>query len=313
MKKLVLLILTYFLSHRSDAWASEQLSDILLSSNKLSATLTKFDVKNSDARTIAKYTATSLHSLSTKKLMNEKELKFILSSSKNFKQDFKIKNELKTLIEKKAADITKDELMAAINNIIYLSHRYSEKNIINYSDCTNESDSIYGLKYSVVEIKNTRILKMLQEVIPNNPKDLNQFITLKMKKFKMGSLPKPNSPQLFAFEVKSLALFLALAEFGTNEQKEFVAAVRKLSSSQGRTQLFDNKNPHKFWKVFSGDVSEADVKSWTATIEDTTTKILSKKISPEEAFYKVLKEKAQNNSFLLRQLETLKSKRCFFK
>jgi hypothetical protein len=300
--------------HDHIASANDLLTDTLFNSKKLTEKLSDFNFKKSDALVLQNYFSLSIESLSNKKVLNANEFKTKLAGSKYFEQDIKIKNELKTIITKESSKIQKEELLDAINNIIYFGSRYGSKTLINYTDCTNDSLDAYGIKFSVVKLKSSRTKKVLDEYVPSSPKNLKKFISQRMQKFKWGKFDKSSSLIVLPFEEKSLALFLALSEYGTTDQKEFIDAVVELSkNSGGRVQLLDAKKRHKFWKVFSSDITEDDIKGWTSTIEDTTSKIKKGNLSVEEAFYKVLKEKAQNNAFLLKQLESLKSKRCFFK
>jgi hypothetical protein len=300
--------------HDHTARATEELADTLFNSKKITQKLSDFNFKKSDALVLQNYISLSLESLSNKKMLNPNEFKSRLASSKNFEQDIKIKNELRSIISRESSQIQKEELVVAINNIIYFASRYGNKTLINYTDCTNDSLDTYGIQYSVVQLKSSRTKKVFDEYVPSSPKNLKKYIAQRMQKLKWGKFDKSSSLIVLPFEEKSLALFLALAEYGTVEQKEFIKAVVELSTyNRGRIQLLDAKNRHKFWKVFSSDVTEDDIKGWTSTIEDTTSKIKKGNLSVEEAFYKVLKEKAQNNTFLLKQLDSLKSKRCFFK
>jgi hypothetical protein len=309
----LLILLVFIIVNGTRAEASELLIDILFNSNRLKEKLISFEIKKSDAELIESYVSLSLLSLSSKKKLNPIELTAKLKNSKSFDSDPIIKKELLNLSTIQSGEIKKEELITAINDFVYLGSRFGKNTIINYSECTNDSLDDYGLRFSVVKFKSSKAKKILDEYIPASPKDLKKFITFKMQKLKLGKLNKSNSAFILPFEEKSLALFLAMSEFGTNEQKEFIEAVSLLSKNKSRTQLIDPKYPHKFWKVLSSDLTDEDLKGWTSTIEDTTEKMKKGTFSIEEAFYKVLKEKAQNNPFLLKQLETLKSKRCFFK
>lgn len=314
MKIHTIILTTLFIFNDPSAKTSEQLIDTLFKSKTLGEKISYFEIDKADALVLQNYISLSFQSLSTKNVLSAKEFKSKLSGSKNFELDIKIKNELKNIISKQSNEIQKEEFISAINDIIYLASRYGNKNLINYSDCSNDSLDKYGFKFSVVQLKTSKTKKVLEDYVPTSPKNIKKYISQKMQKLKWGKYDKFSSMLVSPFEEKSLALFLALAEHGTAEQKEFIEAVIQLSTpNRGRTLLLDPKNQHKFWKVFSSDVTEEDIKGWTSTIEDTNSKIKAGKHSIEEAFYKVLKEKAQNNAFLLKQLDTLKSKRCFFK
>ena len=60
-------------------------------------------------------------------------------------------------------------------------------------------------------------------------------------------------------------------------------------------------------------MSSEDMAGWTKTLNEVADRAEKDGVPPEEAFYRTLKEKANGNEYLTKQLETLKAKRCFFK
>jgi hypothetical protein len=52
---------------------------------------------------------------------------------------------------------------------------------------------------------------------------------------------------------------------------------------------------------------------WSKTLDAVASRAEKDGVSSEEAFYRTLKDKAQNDESLMKQYETLKAKRCFFK
>ena len=60
-------------------------------------------------------------------------------------------------------------------------------------------------------------------------------------------------------------------------------------------------------------MSPQDMSGWTNTLNEVAVRADKDNITSEEAFYRTLKAKAQGNTYLLKQYEALKIKRCFFK
>ncbi|MGZ3806764.1 MAG: hypothetical protein ACXVCE_01660, partial [Bacteriovorax sp.] len=197
--------------------------------------------------------------------------------------------------------------------IIYLANRHGKSVIITCAECVNESLAKNGFKFTVENIKNSSSVKVLNEVLPKNPAELNTFITSRMRRLGMGDYSKVTPDVVSPAEEKSLALFLGLAESGSSEQKALVASIKKLSTRNGKTNIIDPKNKQKFWKIVADDMSPQDMSGWTKTLNEVADRAEKDNIETEEAFYRTLKEKAQGNDYLMKQYETLKAKRCFFK
>ena len=134
-----------------------------------------------------------------------------------------------------------------------------------------------------------------------------------MKRLGMGDYSKVTPTSVLPEDEKSLALFLGLAESGSAEQKALINSIKKLSTKNGKVNIIDPKNPHKFWKILADDMSAQDMAGWTKTLEEVSVRAQKDGVTAEEAFYRTLKEKAQGNEYLTKQYETLKAKKCFFR
>ena len=98
----------------------------------------------------------------------------------------------------------------AINNIIYLANRHGRSVIITCADCVNTNLANAGFKFTVETIKNSSASKLLNDVIPRNPAQLNTFISGRMKRLGMGDYSKVTPDLVAPEDEKSLALFLGL-------------------------------------------------------------------------------------------------------
>lgn len=301
------------LSSNAFAGASTKLVDYLLSGSGVVEILGKYGISGNDAKMVESYMASSLSALGSKKSLSKQELMDVLSKLPVSGPDANLRKELQILLDKSEGDIKKEDVVKAINNIIYLANRHGKSVIITCAECVNENLAKNGFKFTIENIKNTSSLKVLNEVLPKNPAELNTFIASRMKRLGMGDYTKVGPDMVSPAEEKSLALFLGLADSGTADQKALISSIKRLSSKDGKTNLIDPKNPHKFWKIVADDMSPQDMNGWTKTLNEVAARAEKDKISSEEAFYRTLKDKAQGNEYLTKQYETLKAKRCFFK
>lgn len=295
------------------ASGSTKLIDYMLSGSGVIEILGKYGIKGNDAALVESYMGSALLALGSKKSLSKQELLNVLSKLPVTGPDANVRKGLQMLLDTPEENIKKSDVVNVINNIIYLANRHGKSVIITCAECVNDSLAKNGFKFTVENIKNSSSLKVMNEIIPKNPAELNTFISGRMKRLGMGDYSKVTPDLVSASEEKSLALFLGLAENGSADQKALIASIKKLSTKNGKTNIIDPKNPQKFWKVMSDDLSPQDMNSWTKTLNEISARAEKDNIGTEEAFYRTLKEKAQGNDNLMKQYETLKAKRCFFK
>ncbi|MFA6238402.1 MAG: hypothetical protein WC635_13800, partial [Bacteriovorax sp.] len=308
-KSFVTLSLIISMSANVYAAGAVKLVDFMISGSGVVEILGKYGIKGNDAKMVESYMASSLMALGSKKSLTGEELKVVLSKLPVTGPDASIRKELQILLDKSEGTISKDDVVKAINNIIYLANRHGKSVIITCAECVNENLAKNGFKFTVENIKNASSVKVLNEVLPKNPAELNTFIASRMRRMGMGDYSKVTPDLVSPSEEKSLALFLGLAESGNSDQKALIASIKKLSTTNGKTNLLNPKNPHKFWKVVADDMSPQDMSGWTKTLNEVANRAQKDGISTEEAFYRTLKDKSENNEYLLKQYETLKAKR----
>lgn len=309
-KYLLILCLTINVSFAS----AVKLVDYMVSGSGIAEILAKHGIKGNDAKQVQSYVASSLAALSSKgSTLSKQELLDVLSKLPVTGQDANVRKGLQMLLDTPADKIQKKDVVNAINNIIYLANRHGRSVIITCAECVNENLARDGFKFTVEAVKNASASKLLNDVIPKNPAQLNTFISGRMKRLGMGDYSKVTPDLVAPEDEKSLALFLGLAEAGSAEQKALVASIKKLSTKNGKTNIIDPKNPHKFWKVLADDMSAQDMAGWTRTLDEVAARAQKDGVSAEEAFYRTLKDKASGNEYLTKQYETLKAKRCFFR
>jgi predicted Zn-ribbon and HTH transcriptional regulator len=272
--------------------------------------LGKYGISGTDAKQVESYMASALSSLTAKSgTITKQNLTDVISKLPVTGQDASVRKELQILLDKSESEIKKEDVVKVVNHIIYLANRHGKSVIITCAECVNESLAKNGFKFSVENIKNASAVKVLNEVIPKNANELNTFISSRMKRMGMGDYSKVTPEQVSPSEERSLALFLGLAESGSTEQKALIASIKKVSSVGGKTDILQTK----FWKVLADDMSPEVMSGWSKTLDVVAARSAKDKVSPEEAFYRTLKDKAANDESLMKQYEALKAKRCFFK
>ncbi|MBC7430053.1 MAG: hypothetical protein H7336_15670 [Bacteriovorax sp.] len=308
-KYLLVLCLTINVSYAS----AVKLVDYLVSGSGIAEILAKQGIKGNDAKQVQSYVASSLMALGNKSSLTKAELYKVLSALPVTGHDADVRKGLQMILDTDSDKIQKKDVVNAINNIIYLANRHGKSVIITCAECVNESLAKEGFKFTVETIKNASATKLLNDVIPKNPAQLNTFISGRMKRLGMGDYSKVTPNMVAPEDEKSLALFLGLAESGSADQKALIASIKKLSTKNGKVNIIDPKNPHKFWKVLADDMSAQDMAGWTKTLDEVSARAEKDGVTAEEAFYRTLKDKAQGNEYLTKQYETLKAKKCFFK
>ena len=308
-----IIILSLIFTVTVHASGGTRLVDFMVSESGVVELLAKYGIKGHDASMVENYVSKSLLALGSKKSLTKAELMDVLAKLPVTGPDASMRKELQILLDKSEGQIQKEDVVKAINNIIYLANRHGASVIITCADCVSESLAKNGFKFTVESIKNASSVKVLNEIIPKDASQLNNFISGRMRRLGMGDYSKVTPDLVSPTEEKSLALFLGLAENGNSEQKALIASIKKVSTKNGKTNIIDSKNPHKFWKIVADDMSSEDMAGWTKTLNEVAARSEKDGVSAEEAFYRTLKEKANGNEYLTKQLETLKAKRCFFK
>lgn len=316
MKKYLFICCSLFLIANSMAVyaaGAVKLVDYMISSSGLTEILAKNGIKGVDAAQVESYVATSIGSFGAGKTLTQKEFAMVLSKIPVTGEDATIRKELQVLLDKSDADIKKSDVVKAINNIIYLANRYGKSVVITCAECVSDSLTKNGFKFTVENIKNAGSVKLLENVIPVNPKDLHVYITARAKRLGMGNYSSVSAKYVLPSEERTLALFLALAESGSPAYKDFTAMVKKLSTKNGVSNIFDMSNPNKLWKYVSSDVSDVEISKLTAVLKEVDEVKTADKLSIEDAFNRILRKKSESSEDLFQKYKSIKAKRCFFK
>ncbi|MDO9183555.1 MAG: hypothetical protein Q7U04_14170, partial [Bacteriovorax sp.] len=303
LKYLIVLTLIMNLSSNVFAGAGAKLIDYMVSGSGVLEVLGKYGIKGNDAKQVESYVASSIGAIGNKKNLSKAELKeaignLVLDKSLNKeknKADAIIRKQLQMLLDKPDSEITKEDVVTAINHLVLLADRHGKSVIITCAECVNDNLAKNGFKFTVETIKSTSQLKIISETISQDPAVRGKDITNIMNKLQIGDYSKVSPSLVSPSEEKVFAMFLQTSEKGNADQKAFFAAVKRISTKDGKTNIIDPKNPHKFWKVIADDMSSEDMRMYTSMLQEVAAREDKDKVTAEEAFNRIFKEKAQGN------------------
>lgn len=293
-----------------------KLVDILVNEAGLSNSLTKFGIRGNSATEINSYVNNSiraLHGLDGSR-PTAKELKKIIKNIRTkTNKDKRYKAYLMDLLSKSDDNISEADLVKAINSLIYLANRHGRNSsaVLACTACVSDTLSSRGFEFTLEVMSNSRSKKVLSKMLPSDPRDLTNFINVRLAKFKIGNLS--NSGDLVQPEdEKALGLYLGLKEIGTAEQKALIKSIEAVSTNKsGVVNIINTKNPHKLWKIFSEDISDSEVTGWTKLLNEVASKSKGK-VNKKDIFFEILEKRAKDSPELQDRVQILKNKNCFF-
>ena len=299
--------------------AGGKLIELLVNDSGILEILGKRGIKGAPAKKVSEYVSQSILSISySSKKPAAGDLRKIIKGITGSEVDNAYKRELVELLEKPADKVTKDDLVTAVNNLIYLSNRFGKRGstVLACAECVSEALSRHGFKFTLEVLNDKSSKRVLTQVLPREPRQLTTFISSEMSKSGLGdysrSAARTNlvSPE----EERALGLFLGLRKYGNKKQKELADAIVSVSKDgAGETSLLSRENPHKLWKLFSEDMSDDVMDSWTKMLKEVGEKSDGAEGSSKKAFYNYLERVAGDDPVLREQLSALKRKNCFFK
>ena len=299
--------------NKSIGSGAKHLVDMLISDAGVASALGKSGIRGQAATHVKRSVKNSLVALyGGKGVPSKRQLARALQGMPSKGKDGRIVKQLKSLLNKKEAELTKGDFVDAVNNLIYLANRYGLKStsVLACAQCVSDSLAKNGFKFTMEMLENTQSKKVLTSVLPQNPRDLRNFISKEMKRF--GGTGRDFDQLDGAEEERALALFLGLEKYGSKAQKDFISAVKEVSTGKKGVKLVDKDNPHKLWKLFADDASQAELEGWTKLLKNVNAEAKASKISKKDAFYKVLTKKAGDDANMTSRIDTMKAKRCFF-
>lgn len=316
MKRFLKVMLLLGMTFNLHAAGLGSLAHYFVSESGVTEVLVSKGIVGDMADTVGHYVSDSVKSLTVGgRVPSATELEKILKELGTVdRRDEAIKAQLLTLLAKDQKSLSKDDLVKAVNNLIYLSHRYGKRGstVLACSECVNSALHKEGFRFTMEVVSDVNVQKAMKEIVPDNPKDMKRFISNKFDDLGFGDYSKVPSSLVGPEEEESLAVFLAMAEAGSSKQRKLVDAIASVSKNgSGEIELVSRDNPHKLWKLFTNDMSDEVIDGWIDVLE-RTAKEGEGEASKKRAFYKVLKDRAGEDPVLNEQVNMLKVKKCFF-
>ena len=298
-----------------------KLFDLLVNESGLMDVLARRGIEGVPADKVGVFVKNSLKSFTPDGSMpTGSQLKKIVSDIKSLKTDSKHKKRLLELLEKDSDKLSKDELVDAVNSLIFLSSRYGRRGstILACAECVSDSLGRHGFKYTLEEVRKANIKEILENnVVPRHPTDLSKYISGKMRRLKMGSYSKSSRGVVSPEEKRTFGVFLALADPNgpaTKNQRELIDAILSVSTQpDGTVKLLSKDNSHKLWKILiEQDMDDNLSKQWADLLREVAEEGKDS-VSKKDAFYKVLRRRAGDDQVLNEQVDALRMKGCYFK
>lgn len=320
-KLLLISLLTLTQVWANPAGQGVKLIDFILTDSGVLEVLGRRGIQGGQASSVQSYVKNSLRAFSpASEDLTKTELRQIINDLNVSGDDLRIRNELEELLEKSTDELDKDDVVTAINNLIYLANRHGLRGsvVLACSECVSEALSRNGFRFTFATVKNQRIADVVSSVLPRKPRQVANFIDQRMKRMELGNFKNVPKEIVAPEEERSLGVFLALAESGDQVHKDLIDAVLEVSKRpNGKVNLLDRQNPHKLWKLFDPDqngetLSTAEMQNWTRLLKEVAEEGKSD-VSKKEAFYTVLTREAGDDPVLIEYKDMLRSKNCFFK
>lgn len=319
-KLLKVLLLSFSLTFSVNLLAAGgKVVDFLLSESGVLELLAKNGVEAKAAARVSKYVKNSFISLTSDgKVPNKKQLLEIINSLSGNSTDRAYRAKLLKILNSDADIAPKEDVVDAVNSLIYIANRYGVQNstILACADCVSEALGRHGFKFTLEEMSNSSINQLLKNYVPRDPKQLQSFIQSKMRSVGAGDFRRVSTKMVAPSEERTLALFLALAENGSpasGNLRKLVDTILEVSKdSSGKVNLFDADINHRLWKIVDdNELSDEMMEKWVTHLRKVADEPDPSK--RKEAFFKVLREKAGDNDFIHAQINDLQVKKCFFR
>ena len=314
-KFLFTLLLSGMLATNVNA-AGGKLIDFLLNGSGALEVLAKYNIKGDAASEVGRYLELSLKSLNISgQLPSRQQFTAIIDQLGGSAEDLRLKKQLQELLAKDVDQVSKDEVVGAINNIIYLANRHGNTAtaVLGCARCVSDELSLHGFRFTMKELSDSNAQTVLTSVLPKNPADIRRFISSKFQAYGLGDYSRVSSRLVAPEEERAMALMLGLYEGGSAKQKELVRQVFEASKdSSGRIRFMAEGGENKLHLLFTEDMDDEYIEYWTKTLRKVASERKESGDSMKEAFFKSLKKEAGDDPVAGEQIELLRSKKCFF-
>lgn len=318
MKFLKALLLSVVLSASLSAQASVvKVFDVLLDKSQFEFLMNSRGIMNrgviGQVRKNVRYSLQDLAKSGDGSMKEIKAMKKLIKSP----ADKKRYNRMVKRLGKDTKSITRSELVESINDLVFLSQRYGLKKraILACAPCVNKELAEAGFSFTLNELKGDSSKRIFKEMSrkAKTPEISAKFINEQARVQKLGKVSKVK-----AHEEEALIYMLLIPKHGNADQKRLYNSMVKVSKTKsGKVDLFDSINGHKFFNIFSDNLSTAEINLWEELLEDTAKVMDEEGLPTMDAFYSVLQKRADGvadeaeKADLLAKLDFIKTEGCF--
>lgn len=226
-------------------------------------------------------------------------------------------NDVRSLLSKETKDLTPNEYVDLVNGLVFLAGRngFNSGLALSCSACVGSKLSDVGFSFTLERLTDSRISYIASNIVPNDAREMSSQIKGLLRKNELSA----NSSRYFRFvrpeDEKALAVFLNIPTYGTPAHKALYDEIIKLSKDgSGKVELFDEANGHTLWRVFTMNLSEAEIERWNGLLSAVNKDSLENpSLKKSDLFYRQLEQRAGGDPVLARKVESIKTKKCFFK
>lgn len=309
------LVLTTTLSLQAQA-AGGKLIDFLVNGSGILEVLAKHNIKGEAASEVGRYLELSLKSLNISGNMpSRQQFETIINGLSGSAEDLRLKRQLQELLAKDADSVSKDDVINAINNIIFLANRHGNTAtaVLGCARCVSDELSLHGFRFTMKELSDSNARSVLTQVLPKNPQDVRRFISGKFQAYGLGDFSRVNARLVAPEEERAMALMLGLYETGSAKQKELVRSIFEASKdSSGKIRFMAEGGENKLHLLFTEDMDDEYVEYWTKTLRSVAAERKESGESMKDSFFKTLQKNAGDDPVANEQIELLRAKKCFF-
>lgn len=319
MKKLIaILLLTISLgASASPVRQGLRLIDLMARESGVSEVLARQGLAQDAAGSVQTYVRNSLESLGIQSgSYRPQDLRRMIESLPASGDDLVTQRELLRLLDKGADEVSYDEVVTAVNNLIYLANRHGVRGsqILACAECANTALRQAGFRFTFEQLQDSTSARLLEQVLPNNPRDLQNFINRQMSSKNLGNFRAAPRDLLGPEEERTFALFLGMLDHGTAQQKALAQSILELSRNPrtGSIELLNADNPHALWRLVTYDLNEDGQRYWTQVLREAAQEG-DGQVSKESAFFRVLENRHRGDETSLEMIANLRRNNCLFK
>jgi hypothetical protein len=316
MKRIKYIFLVALLSFSTNA-SVLKVFDVLLNGSELRGLMNEQGIYRANViKEVQKNIRYSLEDLSDRQISSVSQLEKLQRLITDTK-DKKSFTEMLSIFKKDKSQVSSEELVESINTLIFISQRYGlkKKSILACAPCVNQELAQAGFKFTLNELDSNQAKKIFK-IMSSKAKDpvsSIRFINSQVKRLKIGS-----RPVVKAHEEEALIYMLLIPRHGSKSEKRLYKALLEVSKNKrGKVDIFDRNNGHKFFNLFSNNLSDNDITFWEELLKDTSKMMKDEDMTTMDAFYRVLERRAQNSAdeaekaSLMSKLDYLKREKCF--